>query len=43
MELSAQAPSAMFSRIVAHVAGLAQSGQVAWSVVPRVVIEMRGG
>ena len=33
----------MLGRVVEHVAALAQGGEVAWDVVPRIVIEMRAG
>lgn len=33
----------MFARVMAHVAGLTQSGQVAGAVVAGIVIEMRAG
>lgn len=42
-ESVAQATSAMFPRVVAHVTGLAQRRQVARAVVARVVVEVRAG
>ena len=43
MEAVQPAPPAMFGRVVDHVTPLAQCGEIAWPVVARIMVQMRGG